>query len=85
MYYAIMHDSGKCVATGYTYMECAENAEETGAWTIEPGTVAPYYCTNIEPLLCSVCHGNGSISDGYENWPCQHCEGTGYSMNVDNG
>lgn len=23
---------------------------------------------------CTMCHGTGAISDGYDDWDCKHCE-----------
>lgn len=78
-YYAIMHNSGEVIASGSTYIEASIDADLIGVWDKSLGTVAPYYFTTIEPKFCSVCNGNGKISDGYELWDCQHCNGTGYS------
>ncbi len=32
-------------------------------------------CAEYYP--CSLCHGSGKVSDGYEDWPCGACGATG--------
>jgi hypothetical protein len=53
-YYAVMHDTGRCIASGETYLEASDAALSTGIWKMEPGTCAPYFLTTIKPLCKAV-------------------------------
>lgn len=75
-YYAIMHADGSVIAVGDTYMEASDMAIVVSGWHMEHGSVAPYYLTTIEPKTCNICDGTGKVSDGYEDWPCAHCNGS---------
>jgi len=81
MYYAIMHDDDKVIAEAHTFKQCQIEADETKIWDMAPGTVAPYCITTLPPVDCSNCGGSGSVTDGYDNYTCKACEGTGYSIN----
>lgn len=85
MWYAQMNNTGKIIAEGATMQEVSDYALSTGVWNRAPGSVAPYILTTIVPDDCSICcvvgGQSGKVSDGYEYWECQHCEGTGYKMN----
>jgi len=39
------------------------------------GDAAAIRCADHYP--CSLCHGSGRVSDGYEDWPCRACDATG--------
>ena len=46
-YYAVYHSGGpitkdRIIASGETYSECSERAEQESGWKKEPGSVAPY-------------------------------------------
>ena len=46
-YYAVYHSDGPMtkdhiIASGETYSECSERAEQESGWKKEPGSVAPY-------------------------------------------
>lgn len=74
VYYAIIHETEKVIASAENFHECSDRAIETKVWDLAPGTAAPYYITTIPPRECSVCGGKKKISDGYENFTCGHCE-----------
>lgn len=78
-HYAIMHKSGKVVATGETFGECADEVDELKIWDMAPGSVAPYYITTIAPAECSICNGSGTIEDFGDKFTCRACEGTKFS------
>lgn len=80
MWYAKMHERNLVIAEAPTERECRALTEALKIWDMKPGTVAPYYYTSIPPVDCSICNGDGKISDGYEKFPCGHCEGTGYEL-----
>ena len=81
MWYAVMNDTDKVIAEEKTYREASDEAMSVHPWGDDPkGESSPYYLTTIPQKECSICYGNGKVSDGYEDWQCQHCEGTGYSM-----
>jgi hypothetical protein len=81
MWFAIMHSDDKVIATGNTFRECREEADETKIWDMAPGTCAPYIFTTIVPVECSFCNGSGKVRCFVEEWKCHHCEGTGFSIN----
>lgn len=85
MYYAKLHLNNKVIAEAEKFSDCQKLAEETGVWDFAPGSVAPYYLTNISPDDCSNCKGLGVVSDGYENFKCGHCDGTKYSYEKSKG
>lgn len=80
MWYAKMHNRNLVIAEAPTERECRALADATKIWDMKPGTVAPYYFTDIEPAECSICSGDGKISDGWEKQQCGHCEGSGYQL-----
>ncbi len=45
---AVMHDTSEIVAAGSSFHECWRDAEATGIWPGEPGSVAPYFFTSAE-------------------------------------
>jgi hypothetical protein len=83
MHYAIMHCDDKVIAEAQTWKECQELADDTKIWNMLPGTCAPYYVTTLAPKECSNCGGSGKVSDGYEEYTCNACEGTGYSIDFE--
>ena len=63
-------------AEGWTF------ASTTPVSSAEPRSDAYWQCGHrvydVVPFVpereCQWCHGTGTISDGYELWPCVHCE-----------
>jgi hypothetical protein len=81
MWFAIMHDTNKVIAEADTYNECSDMAFKELPWGLgSNGETAPYYLTTIQPTECSMCNGSTKVYDGYEDYTCWSCEGTGYSI-----
>ena len=53
LYYAI-HRDGRILVVSDSYSECSRLAEETGAWDMAPGTVAPYAIQNFRSPVLNV-------------------------------
>lgn len=83
MHYAIMHCDDKVIAESLTCKDCQALADDTKIWNMLPGSCAPYCITTLVPRECSNCGGSGKMSDGYEDYNCNACEGTGYSINFE--
>lgn len=44
--FAMMADTNEIIAVGRNFAEVVANADATGIWKKEPGTVAPYFYTS---------------------------------------
>lgn len=77
LWVARMHDTDRIIAYGTTYMECSQNAADTGIWDMSPGSCAPYYISKENAITCGVCEGNGKLHMEDLSWDCPNCNAVG--------
>jgi hypothetical protein len=75
MWAAIMNNT--IIAADVKIRVCSDDAVVASGWDEKPGSVAPYHLTVIYVIPCSLCSGNGTITEYDDTWDCVNCNKLG--------